>query len=405
MLSKRRFLTSLLGTGAWQLLQARAAAVAGHLVIVTSYPQAVISHYIDAFSQIYPAIHVDVVWHSGDDAQAYLLGAGKGLADIYWAASLRNFIALAALHQFAPLPVDRTGLPGKVGAQLISDPHHFYEATEVAGYGLLFDPARLAKAGLPAPRQWEDLTKPEFAGHYAMPVPSRIGFAPTITEIILQSRGWKRGWQLLARLADGAQLLQGRGETVANQVAKGITACVITIDFMASQAIARGAPLKFVYPDENAFEPANIAISRFAPDPAAALAYAQFVLSVAGQQLLFDPDLRRLPVRPALYASHQKVFDPFATHVINRFDPQLFARRRPADNALFDAWLVAPRARRLAIRARALALKTKAAALALALLDQVPMDQTAALAPGAAAQMPAAIGALLARAEQILAAG
>ena len=76
------------------------------------------------------------------------------------------------------LDIDRTGLPGRIGRQNISDPEGFYEATEVAGYGLVVNPAYLQKAGLAEPREWEDLARPEYAGHITMPVPGKIGFAP-----------------------------------------------------------------------------------------------------------------------------------------------------------------------------------------------------------------------------------
>ena len=395
MIGRRGFLSALAAT----LGAAKAGTAAtGRLVIMSSYPQEMISHYLDGFARQCPGVRADVVWHSGDDAEAYLLGAGRGLVDVYWAASLRNFWSLAQKGAFMPLSIDRSGLPGKVGRQMISDPQHRFEATEVAGYGLLVSPDYLAQHHLPMPRQWEDLTDPAWAGHYVMPVPSRIGFAPTITEILLQSRGWEGGWAVLAALADGAHLQRilhrHAGADQLHQIFvrrdddRLTPRAALTIDFFASQAMARGAKLQFVYPHENAFEPANIAVSEAAPNKAAALAYVNYVLSAAGQRLLLDPDLRRLPVRPALYRGQAGVFDPFAAGVSNDFDVPLFARRREADNLVFDRWLIAPRARRQALRAKMAALAGRAMeprvagalAFADARLGVVPLDAAGALA-------------------------
>jgi len=324
----------------------RVQAAQGRLVIVTSYPQEVISRYLDAFAKIAPETRVDVVWHSGDDARDYLLGEGRGKVDVYWTPSVRTFAELRDKGALAKLDIDHSGLPGRIGHQWISDPEGHFEASEIAGYGLVLNPAILAQKNLPEPGDWSDLANPVYAGQVAMPVPSRIGFAPTITEIILQSQGWDKGWALLAGIAGNASLKAGRGEEPLSPVAKGDLAVGMTIDFFASQAIAKGAPLKFVYPKANAFEPANIAIPTEAANPAAALDFVNFVLSEAGQKLLIDVNLRRLAIRPAVYQEAPAgTFDPWLPETAEAlsFDSGKFIARRDIDNALFDRVIYEPR--------------------------------------------------------------
>lgn len=364
------------------------------LIVMTSYPQEVISRYLDAFAKAAPDVRIDIVWHSGDDARDYLLGDGKGKVDVYWSPSVRTFIDLAAKGAFRKLNVDRKALPGKIGKQAISDPNGYYEASEIAGYGFVCNPAYLKRLGLAEPADWTDLADPAYAGHVTMPVPSRIGFAPTITEIVLQSHGWKGGWALLAAIAANARLQTGRGDDAMNEVAQGKMGVGLTIDFFAAQAIARGAPLTFRYPKANAFEPANIAIATDAPDEADAGRFVDFVLSDTGQRLLIDPDLRRLAIRPAVYADAPKdYFNPWAAGAAKdlSFDNAVFARRRALDNALFDRMIVAPRDRAQPLWEKIRQIEThgtdqsarSAAATAKSWLGTVPLTeaQADALAP------------------------
>jgi spermidine/putrescine-binding protein len=222
-----------------------------------------------------------------------------------------------------------------------------FEATEIAGYGFVINLTYLDRHGLTVPESWTDLADPRYAGHVTLPVPSRIGFAPTITEILLQSYGWEAGWALLARIAAHSALISGRNDDFLGAVTRGETGIGITIDFFAAQAIARGAPLRFIYPSANAFEPATIAIPKTAPHPQAALDYVTFVLSAPGQSLLIDRDVRRLAVRPDSYRdAPPDYFNPWDERVTAslRFDQTLFVCRRDIDNALFDSMITTPRA-------------------------------------------------------------
>ena len=377
-MDRRGFLAAATGF-AVALSCSPALAETRRLVVMTSYPQEVISRYLDAFAKVAPGLRVDVVWHSGDDARDYLLGAGKGQVDVYWTPSVRTFFELKQKGALRKLEIDRDGLPARIGHQDISDPDGYYAATEIAGYGLVLNPAALAKAGLPEPKEWTDLAKPIYAGLISMPVPSHIGFAPTITEIILQAYGWTEGWALLARIAANASLQAGRGDDFIGAMSRGEKAIGITIDFFAAQAIAKGAPLKFVYPTANAFEPANIAIPVDAPNADGALAYVNFVLSAAGQRLLVDPDVRRLAVRPSVYAEAPAgSFNPWRPEVADHlsYDAKLFVARRDLDNALFDKMIFEPRDKLAAAWA---AVRKSEQPQAEALLTAVPLDEAEAL--------------------------
>jgi len=346
MIERRTLLLHALGFGA-ALMTKPAFGDTRRLVVMTSYPQEVISRYLDAFAKAYPDTRIDIVWHSGDDARDYLLGEGRGKIDVYWSPAFRTFIDLAGKGVFQKLNVDRSALPGRIGKQAISDPNGYYEASEFAGYGFIVNPDYLLKAGIPEPKEWADLANPIYAGHINMPVPSHIGFAPTITEIILQSAGWQAGWAQIAQIAANAKLQVNRGDEVLGEVARGESGIALTIDFFAAQAIARGAKLRFVYPTANAFDPATIAIPVDAVNQSGANDFVNFVLSDAGQKLLIDPDLRRLSIRPSVYSTAPAgYYNPWAASTDGlTFDPLVFSQRRDLDNALFDRMIYEPRDR------------------------------------------------------------
>ena len=145
-----------------------------------------------------------------------------------------------------------------MGAEELSDP--FFEAYDVAGYGVAVNPTLLKDLGLPAPKAWRDLASPIYAGHLAAPIPSKVGFAPALYDIVLQAEGWENGWALLSEISANAELLaSGPGPTAS--VREGKFPLALSIDFFALQAQANGMPVAFIYPERTAFLPAHIAIT------------------------------------------------------------------------------------------------------------------------------------------------
>ena len=98
--------------------------------------------------------------------------------------------------------------------------------------------------------------------------------------------------------------------------------------------------MKFLYPPVTTLVPANIAIVKNAPNPKAAGAFIEYLLSAEGQQVLLDPKIRRLPVNPATYAQAPADFpNPFKDKSLGaavKFDLELSKNRYNVINSLFD---------------------------------------------------------------------
>jgi phosphoglycerate transport regulatory protein PgtC len=364
------------------------------VVVMTSYPEEVVSRFEAAFEKAHPGTRVEILWRRSGDALSYLRKPNQGNVDVYWTPAQRNFQILAQEGAFRRPELDMTGLPAKVGGFPISDPAGFYLASEIAAYGLAINPQRLQDKKLAAPKQWTDLTGPEWKDEIVFPVPGKVGFAPILIDIILQGYGWDKGWALLQAIGSNAHLLGQGGANISDDVRNGKASVGVSIDFFIKSAIANGAPLQFVYPGITGYSPAHVGIMKGAANLTAARAFTAFVLSDEGQKILFHHDIRKLPVRPAVYANKPAgYYDPFeaAKAMPFVFDTKRALARQGLNNTLYDVLISNEHARlrqandkviQAEHAANTAALKARAAE-ARSLLDTVPVSEAEAnmLAP------------------------
>jgi phosphoglycerate transport regulatory protein PgtC len=321
------------------LLFLQLAAASEKVVVISSYPQEVISQFEAAFEKKYPQYRLEILWRRSRDTLTYL-HMPHSPVDVYWTPAQRNFEMLAKEGALRKLDIDLTGLPKKIGGFQISDADDYYVATETAGYGMAYHPAELARLHLPPPKDWKALTSEAFDGHVVLPIPSQVGYAPVLIDTLLQSYGWQQGWQVLTQIAANARLADAGSTFISDDVGSGRVAVGMTIDFFAVSAIANGNPLRFTYPEKVGYSPAHVAIFKESSHLAGARAFASFVLSDEGQRLLFHPDIRKLPVRPAVYEHKPDgYFDPFAAAQRASYDYEVASglQRQDVVSALFDA--------------------------------------------------------------------
>jgi ABC-type Fe3+ transport system substrate-binding protein len=325
------------------------------IVVLTSYPDEVVSRFKKAFEETHPGSPLEIVWRKSGDVLAYLRQPRQGGVDVYWSASPRTYATLAKEGALRRLDVDRTGLPDRLGNTALADPQGYYLATEVAGYGFAVSPEALARQHLPKPVDWSDLAQARFAGQIALPSPAKVGYAPPIVELVLQSYGWDKGWALWSQICGNAVIFDHGANFVTEAVASGQYAVGVTIDFFAATAIANGGALEFVYPPHNGVNPGHIAITAGAPNPAGAKAFVEFMLSTPGQKIFAQSEIRKLPVRPAVYRELPSgQFDPFTQAAKGDFayDADAARPRMGVTTAIFEQFLGAPHDELAALWAR-----------------------------------------------------
>ena len=384
--NRRRFLKSGAALALATTIGKAASAAPKTVNVVTSYPDEFVSRIEAAFEKAHPEYRLRIIWRMPGDAAPFLQQPGHGGADVYWSPSPRTFSRLAGKGIWRQLPVDRKMLPTHIGKAALSDAEGYYTATEVAGFGFAVSPAALAKHGIALPRDWPDLTDPRLAGLISLPVPARVGFAPPLIDIVLQAWGWEHGWALWSEIAANAVLIDQGSTFVTDEIVAGRSAVGISIDFFVNAAIANGAQLEFIYPLHTGLNPAHIAVTRDSANPAGAAAFAGFILSPAGQGLLAHPDIRRLPVRPDVYASLPgRPYNPFAAAAAGglQFDSDAARPRLATLATVFQQMLIEPHAelRELWQRLHRAEASGQPTTPIRALLTRPPIDEATANSP------------------------
>jgi phosphoglycerate transport regulatory protein PgtC len=322
-------------------LGCNALAATGRVSVVTSFAKDVTDPVKKAFEEANPGATLDVQNRNTNAGVKFLEETkSNNQIDLFWASAPDAFEVLKAKSLLQAYKPKSTGIPDKLGQFPINDPDGFYFGFAASGYGIMWN-ERYAKANkLPDPKEWQDLAAPAYFDHVSIAAPSRSGTTHLTIETILQGEGWAKGWATIRRMAGNFREVSERSFGVPEAVNSGQVGYGIVIDFFAFSAQASGFPVKFVYPSVTAIVPANVGVVANAPNKAGAEAFVDFLLSPAGQNLLFDPRIRRLPVNPAAYDKAPAGYpNPFTDPRLNsmvKFDVKKSeARTNPVD-ALFD---------------------------------------------------------------------
>ena len=312
------------------------------VVIVTSFPKELFEAYKKAFEGARPGVRVVIKPQQTNAAITYLRETrARPDADIFWASAVDAFQVLKADSLLEGLSLPEALLkriPKTIGTFPIHDPDGHFFGFAVSGYGLMWNTRYLQMNKLPVPREWVDLTDPRYHDHLVMSAPSRSGTTHLTVETILQAYGWQKGWEILLTAGGNMGTITERSFGTPEAVSSGQYGIGVVIDFFAYSAIATGQPVEFAYPSLTAVVPASVAKVKSGPNGENATKFIAYLLSDAGQELLFSPEIGRLPVVPALYAKAPKGYpNPFQLKLgAVKFNEKLSSSRVNLVNALFD---------------------------------------------------------------------
>ncbi|MEJ2520981.1 MAG: extracellular solute-binding protein, partial [Desulfuromonadales bacterium] len=261
----------------------------------------------------------------------------------FWASAPDAFEVLKGDGLLQKYDVKTTGIPEVVGSYPINDPDGTYMGFAAAGYGIMWNERYIKAKKLPVPADWSDLEQPVYHGHIGMSAPSRSGTTHLTVETLLQGEGWDKGWATWKTIAGNFKTVTERSFGVPDGVNSGQFGYGIVIDFFAFSSKASGFPVDFIYPKVTTLVPANIGIVKNAPNAVMAAEFVEFLLSNEGQELLLDPKIMRLPVRPDIYAQAPDGFpNPFKDSSIGSavtFDVVKSKDRYNLVNSLFDVMI------------------------------------------------------------------
>lgn len=312
------------------------------VVIVTSFPKELFETYKKAFELRNPGITVVINSKQTNAGVTYLRETrSKPETDIFWVSAPDAFQTLKSdglLEKYAPPKEIMARIPAKIGTFPIHDTDGNYFGFAISGYGLMWNKNYLKAHKLPAPKEWTDLTNPRYYNHLVISAPSRSGTTHLTIETILQAYGWEKGWTLLLNAGGNMGSITERSFGVPEAVISGQYGIGVVIDFFGLSAIASGQPVEFAYPSLTSVVPASVGIVKGGPNPQEARTFVNYLLSEAGQMVLFAPEIARLPVIPDLYTKAPKDYpNPFKKKMGGvEFNDDLSSGRRDVVNSLYD---------------------------------------------------------------------
>jgi ABC-type Fe3+ transport system substrate-binding protein len=335
---------ALLAAAGGTVIAARAGQAQAPLeqraVVITSFSRDVTTPFVQAFERRHPGTRIEVQNRNTTAAVAFIRETRTSPPDLMWASAPDAFEVLKQGNLLARPEIDTSGIPPRIGGGPTHDPDGRYFGFAVSGYGIMYNTRYLRANRLPVPREWADLKNPIYQNHVGISAPSRSGTTHLTIETILQGEGWEPGWALILEMAGNFAQVSDRSFGVPDAVNSGQYGIGIVIDFFGFAAKASGFPVEFVYPTVTTLVPANIAMIEGARSPNAARAFIQFLLSPEGQEVLLDPKVMRLPVRPETYARAPEGFpNPFTNPSLGarvRFNNELSEARYELLNSLFD---------------------------------------------------------------------
>ena len=228
---------------------------------------------------------------------------GRPEADIFWGGESALFDKLAEQKLLARLDLPKAvvdAIPASIGKPKpipLKDPKGYWIGTVLEPYGLVYHPKLLARLGVPAPRDWDDLLHPKLKGNVAQCAPTRSSSSHATYEVILQRDGDAKGWEWLKRLAGNTGIFTARSRDVPSVVARGEFAAGFAVpSYMAFEDRLEGHDIRFVAPKTAWSTPEPIGVIAGAKHPKAALAFIEFMLSERGQRVAMERGV--FPISP-----------------------------------------------------------------------------------------------------------
>jgi len=202
-----------------------------------------------------------------------------------------------------------------------------YVAQGISALGIVWNTG----SGTPEPREWNDLTRPEFKGRVTTPDPSLSGASLDLL-IGLQNSMGDDAWALFSRLKMNGMVIAGPNAQALTPVLQGAKAAVFgAVDYVSYSSIQDGEAIKVIFPASGTVvAPRPMMILKSSQHAADARAFVDYVLSEEGQQKVADAwlmparsdvggkrpllrDLKLLPAQSGGSADRSAVLQRFGT--------------------------------------------------------------------------------------------
>ena len=181
-----------------------------------------------------------------------------------------------------------------------------YVAQGISALGIVWN----TKSGTPEPRDWSDLTAPQFKQLVTMPDPALSGASLDLL-LGLQNAQGEAAWKLFETLRDNGMTISGPNAQALTPVLQGAKAAVFgAVDYVSYASVAKGESVKVIFPSSGtAIAPRPMMILKTARQADEARKFVDYVLSEEGQRAVADAWL--MPARQDV-AAKRPVFKDLA---------------------------------------------------------------------------------------------
>ena len=233
---------------AYGLVTSSVALAQTELTVYTAVEAEDLKKYAERFNADHPDIEIKWVRDSTGIVTAKLLAEKDNpQADVVWGLAATSLMLLKSegmLEPYAPAGVDQL------------DPKFVDEDSPPSWTGMdawvaaiCVNTVEAENNGLPMPASWQDLTKPEYQGHVAMPNPNSSGTGFLDVSSWLQMMGEDDGWAFMDGLHDNIAYYTHSGSKPCKDAARGEVPIGVSFAFRGAKSKAEGAPLEIIVPD------------------------------------------------------------------------------------------------------------------------------------------------------------
>jgi iron(III) transport system substrate-binding protein len=196
-----------------------------------------------------------------------------------------------------------------------------------------FNTVEAAKKNIPAPKSWQDLTKPIYKGHITMPSPLSSGTAFLAVNGWLSVFGEKGGWEFMDKLHENVAQYGHSGSAPCRQAGAGEAIIGISYATPGVKAINDGAPLQIILPEEGlGWEIEATAIVKGAPN----LTDAKLLADWASSREAAEISARFLPM--TAYEDIQSLPKNYPAGEKDKLLKMDFAKLAANRDAVMDEW-------------------------------------------------------------------
>jgi len=227
------------------------------------------------------------IWFSGTNEPHYQ-AANEGLTHAYQSPNLENLIPL--------------------GKKMSEDTGYRASAFSVAVIGFIYNKNLLQEKGLPEPRSWADLLKPEYKGEIAISNPNTAGTGYSILVTLVDLMGEDGAFDYLKKLNPNISSYSKSGGVPSGQTARGEVAIGLTFLHDANMMLAQGFPVESVAPEEGTgYSLVGVSIVEGARNMQAAKTFVDWILSPEGQAVDMASGMNTYPTVKGLPLSQYVV--------------------------------------------------------------------------------------------------